>query len=236
MKNNQTNQKEMAEGVFTHPRPLNYPNHRLLLAESFDSADESRPRRAGRSHGPATLDGGEPLFVGRAHVRESRSIVVGEPARESFQRLHDWRNRRALGSGLVHLVVRALGVRPVGHDIASVVRRLVLEPAITEPLLNLFLVVGEGSQERNEVALVVLGVFPVCGNHANFSAHRSVLLYSGLMVDGNVQKPATNIAYSLLEVKSKWANRKSPYFRAFSGISYWIKNSSSPQTKSRIPF
>ena len=42
---------------------------------------------------------------------------------------------------------------------------------------------------------------------------------------------ANNIAYMPLKVKSNWTNRKSPYFRAFSGVSYWIKNFSSPQFK-----
>lgn len=39
------------------------------------------------------------------------------------------------------------------------------------------------------------------------------------------------LAYLLLNVKDNWVNRKSPYFRAFSGFLSWIKNFSSPQFK-----
>ncbi len=69
--------------------------------------------------------------------------------------------------------------------------------------------------------------------------HWSILLQGAVFYGTLPQKSAgfwnsddtDIIAYSHLEVKSSWANRKSPKIWAFSGVSYWIKNFSSPQFK-----
>ena len=70
MINDEINQKEMAWSVLTHPRPQNYTDHRLLPMETLDSTDKTLARRADRAHGPTTIDRGEPLLIGRAHVSE----------------------------------------------------------------------------------------------------------------------------------------------------------------------
>ena len=147
----------------------------LVRVKTFDLADGPCFRRVDHADSPTTLDCGEPLLIGRTHACERGSTVVGEPTCECFRRLHDWRNRCALGSGLVHLVVGALGVRPLWHDVASVARQAVVEPAITKPFLNLFLVVWEVLVVGDVVTLFVLRVYPACRNPANFSAHGVVL-------------------------------------------------------------